>query len=76
LRFEQTGPLLGANQGDRLAILHGQERLELSGAAMTNLVMGDPGEVYTAAYSVPDKLADIVTALFPLPTFFPGLNYQ
>jgi GNAT superfamily N-acetyltransferase len=76
LRFEQTGPLLGANQGDRLAIVHGQERLELSGAAMTNLVMGDPGEVSAAAYSVPDKLEDIVTALFPLPTFFPGLNYQ
>ncbi len=76
LRFEQTGPLLGAYQGDRLAIVHGQERLELSGAAMTNLVMGDPDEVYAAAYAVPDKLADIVKALFPLPAFFPGLNYQ
>jgi hypothetical protein len=76
LRFEQTGPLLGANQGDQFRIVRGKERLELSGAAMTNLVMGDPGEVYVAAYSVPDKLADIVTALFPLPAFFPGLNYQ
>jgi predicted N-acetyltransferase YhbS len=75
LWFEQTGPLLGANQGDRLAMVHGQDRLELSGAAMTNLVMGEYGEV-ASAYSVPDKLADIVTALFPLPTFFPGLNYQ
>jgi predicted N-acetyltransferase YhbS len=76
LRFEQTGPLLGANQGDQLAIVRGQERLELSGAAMTNLVMGDPGEVYAKTYNIPGSLSDVVSALFPLPTFFPGLNYQ
>jgi GNAT superfamily N-acetyltransferase len=76
LRFEQTGPLLGAAQGDRLAIVRGQERLELSGAAMTHLVIGDPGEVYAGTYPIPDKIADVVSALFPLPSFFPGLNYQ
>lgn len=76
LRFEQTGPLLGANQGDRLAIVHSQERLELSGAAMTNLVMGDPDEVYAKTYNIPGNLSGVVSALFPLPTFYPGLNYQ
>jgi GNAT superfamily N-acetyltransferase len=76
LRFEQTGPLLGANQDDWLAIVRGQERLELSGAAMTHLVMGDPGEELSGTYTVPGNLADIVSALFPLPSFFPGLNYQ
>jgi hypothetical protein len=76
LQFEQAGPLLGSDQGDRLAIVSGEERLELSGAEMTHLVMGDPAEVYAGTYTIPGNLAAVVSALFPLPSFFPGLNYQ
>ena len=76
LQFEQTGPLLGSNQGDRLSIVSGNERLELSGAAMTHLVMGDPAGIYAGTYTIPGSLTAVVSALFPLPSFFPGLNYQ
>jgi GNAT superfamily N-acetyltransferase len=73
LRFEQSGPLLGTDGGDRLSISRGSDRLELNGAEMTRLVMGAPG------YTPPDALgalSEIITALFPLPSILPGLNYH
>jgi GNAT superfamily N-acetyltransferase len=76
LRFEQSGPRLGATQEDRLTIAHGQDRLDLSGAAMTRLVMGSPEEGKGISFSIPGSLAEAVSALFPLPSFLPGLNYQ
>jgi hypothetical protein len=41
LRFEQSGPLLGGIGDDRYTIVRGSDRLELDGAGMTRLVMGD-----------------------------------
>jgi GNAT superfamily N-acetyltransferase len=73
LRFEQTGPLLGVNGDDRYAIVHGRERLELNGAQMTALVMGSPEEDDPP---LPGALAEIIPALFPLPSFLPGINYH
>ncbi len=75
LRFEQSGPLLGGTGADRYAIVRGRERLELNGAGMTRLVMGsatrEPEPVAPAG-----ALAEIIPALFPLPSFLPGLNYR
>jgi len=75
LRFEQSGPLLGGTGADRYAIVRGRERLELDGAGMTRLVMGsatpEPEPVAPAG-----ALAEIIPALFPLPSFLPGLNYR
>ncbi len=75
LRFEQSGPLLGGTGADRYAIVRGRERLELDGAGMTRLVMGsaarEPEPVAPAG-----ALAEILPALFPLPSFLPGLNYR
>ena len=68
LRFEQ--------EGDRYGIVRGQERLELDGAAMTRLVMGIPAEMAPDTVVGPGALGEIVPALFPLPSFLPGLNYQ
>ena len=70
LRFEQ--------EGERYAMARGQERLELDTTATTRLVMGpvapditgEPGVLGTGV------LAGIVSALFPLPSFLPGLNYR
>ena len=76
LRFEQTGPLLGDTHEDRFRIAHGRECLELDGAAMTRLVMGDPEGLVTAIFNAPAHLNAVISALFPLPSFFPGLNYQ
>lgn len=73
LRFEQSGPLLGGTGADRYAIVGGRDRLELDGAAMSRLVMGSV-EPEPAAY--PGALAEIIPALFPLPSFLPGLNYR
>ncbi len=67
LRFEQ--------QGDCYVIAHGRERLELDGGTMTRLVMGVP-EKMTEVTTQGRGLGDIITALFPLPSFLPGLNYQ
>jgi GNAT superfamily N-acetyltransferase len=68
LRFEQ--------EGDRYAILQGQERLELDGATMTRLVMGASAEVAPDVPVAPGALSEIIPALFPLPSFLPGLNYR
>jgi ribosomal protein S18 acetylase RimI-like enzyme len=68
LRFEQ--------QDDRCAIVRGHERLELDGAAMTRLVMGIPAGQTTKAVTTSPVLDEIIAALFPLPSFLPGLNYQ
>ncbi len=81
LRFEQTGPLLAGSGKDCCTITRGRDRLELSTAAMTNLVMGSPddteGDIAPgASMAVPGALADILPALFPLPSFLPGLDYH
>ncbi len=68
LRFEQ--------EGDEYSIVLGQERLELGGAAMTRLVMGVPAEVAPGVVIESSALDEIVPALFPLPSFLPGLNYR
>ena len=73
LRFEQTGPLLGADGDDRYAIIHSKERLELNGAQMTALVMGSPEE---ESPPLQGALAEVIPALFPLPSFLPGINYH
>jgi hypothetical protein len=55
------------------AITRGQERLELDGAAMTRLVMGAPeGEMPACS----EALSKVISTLFPLPSFLPGLNYR
>ena len=75
LRFEQSGPLLGGLGDDRYTIRRGSERLELDGAEMTRLVMGS---VDNDSDSTPASgaLAEVISALFPLPSFLPGLNYH
>ncbi len=75
LRFEQSGPLLGGLGNDRYAIVRGEDRLELDGAAMTRLVMGS-AEGEEGPVPLPGALAEVVPALFPLPSFLPGLNYH
>jgi len=76
LRFEQEGPALSEAEGDRYATVRGQERLELDRAAMTQLVMGAPAEVAPNVPVAPGALGEVVPALFPLPSFLPGLNYR
>jgi GNAT superfamily N-acetyltransferase len=68
LRFEQ--------EEDRYAIVRSQERLELDGAAMTQLIMGAPPDMAPDIASGPGALGEIVSALFPLPSFLPGLNFR
>lgn len=75
LRFEQSGPPLGGNGTDRYAIVRGSERLELDGAEMTRLVMGSP-DGPAEAISPSGALAEVISALFPLPSFLTGLNYH
>ena len=75
LRFEQSGPLLGGIGEDRYAIVRGSDRLELDGAAMTLLVMGN-ADTEPRPIHAPGALADVISALFPLPSFLPGLNYH
>lgn len=75
LRFEQTGPLLAGDGEGRCAITRGRDRLELATAAMTNLVMGDPYQTLRET-TAPGALAEIIPALFPLPSFLPGLDYH
>lgn len=68
LRFEQ--------EGDRYTIVRGRERLELDGAAMTRLVMGAPAQLRPEVSLRSGVLGDVIPALFPLPSFLPGLNYR
>lgn len=75
LRFEQTGPLLAGNGEGRCAIARGPDRLELTTAAMTSLVMGDPYHTLGET-NAPGALTEIIPALFPLPSFLPGLDYH
>jgi GNAT superfamily N-acetyltransferase len=75
LRFEQSGPLLGGIGDDRYTITRGSDRLELDGAGMTRLVMGNADPQAEAIYA-PGALAEVISALFPLPSFLPGLNYH
>jgi len=84
LRFEQEGLALsqspeqgeGEAGGDRYAIVRGRERLELDGATMTRLVMGIPAEMAPEVTIGSGALGEIIPALFPLPSFLPGLNYR
>ena len=75
LRFRQSGPLLGGLGADRYAITRGSDRLELDGASMTHLIMGRT-DIETESINLPGALAEIIPALFPLPSFLPGLNYH
>jgi predicted acetyltransferase len=75
LRFEQTGPLLGGTGEDRYTIARGRDRLELDGATMTLLIMGNL-DSQAGAIQAPGAVADVISALFPLPSFLPGLNYH
>ena len=75
LRFEQNGPLLGGTGTDRYTIIRGADRLELDGAAMTRLIMGNTASE-TEPIRPPGVLAEVISALFPLPSFLPGLNYR
>ena len=75
LRFMQSGPLLGGSGSDRYAIVRGGERLDLDGAAMTRLVMGDAGS-QAQPIRLSGALAEIIPAIFPLPSFLFGLNYR
>lgn len=75
LRFEQSGPLLGGIGDDQYTIILGSDRLELDGAAMTLLVMGNT-DTQAKAIHAPGALAEVISALFPLPSFLPGLNYH
>jgi len=75
LRFEQNGPLLGGTGADRYAMIRGRERLELDGAAMTYLVMGN-ADVQAEKIYAPGSLKEVISSLFPLPSFMPGLNYH
>jgi len=68
LRFEQDG--------DRYGIARRQERIELDGGGMTRLVMGLPAEMVSGSVADSGTLSQIVSALFPLPSFLPGLNYR
>jgi GNAT superfamily N-acetyltransferase len=75
LRFEQSGPLLGGTGTDRYTITRGPDRLELDGAGMTLLAMGNADPLAEAVHA-PGALAEVISALFPLPSFLPGLNYH
>ena len=75
LRFEQKGSLLGGIGDDRYVIVRGSDRLELDGAAMTLLAMGNADSASQAVHA-PGALAEAISALFPLPSFLPGLNYH
>ncbi len=75
LRFEQSGPLLGGLGADRYAITRGSDRLEVDGAAMTRLILGSTDGA-PESIRPPGALAEVVAALFPLPSFLPGLNYH
>jgi hypothetical protein len=74
LRFKQSGPCLGGSGEDIYSIIRGVDRLDLDGAAMTRLVMGT-AESELEPIRLPGALAEIVPALFPLPSFLPGINY-
>mgnify|MGYP000303683889 CR=1 FL=1 len=86
LRFEQSGPLLvdpwlGEAGEGRMAITwqggrQSAERFELSSAEMTRLVMGSSEQAGDGA-PPPAKgaLGEVVSALFPLPSFLVGINY-
>jgi GNAT superfamily N-acetyltransferase len=75
LRFEQSGPLLGGLGADQYTITRGTNRLQLDGASMTCLIMGGT-DIEIESINLPGALAEIIPALFPLPSFLPGLNYH
>lgn len=77
LRFEQRGPLLRSGGEDGLlTIARGKDRLTLAAADMTRLVMGSPDGPDAGSLQAPGAVKDIAAALFPLPSFLPGLNYH
>jgi hypothetical protein len=74
LRIEQWGPLVNGNGADHYAISLGVERFDLDGEAMVSLVMGRPGKRILTGKK--GKLSQVISALFPLPSFLPGLDYH
>jgi predicted N-acetyltransferase YhbS len=74
LRFNQTGPLLANGGEDRFTIQRAKERLELDGAQLTRLMMGTSEDIQIPTAS--GVLAEVLAALFPLPSFFTGLDYH
>ena len=76
LGFEQSGPLLGGIGDDRYAIIRGSDRLELDGAAMTRVAMGNADDSQAEPVHAPGALTEVISAIFPLPSFLPGLNYH
>ena len=74
LRFKQSGQWLGGTGDDIYSIVRGKDRLDLDGAAMTRLVMGT-AERDSEPIRLPGALAEVIPALFPLPSFLPGINY-
>jgi predicted N-acetyltransferase YhbS len=76
LRFEQTGPLLSAHGDDRFMISQGESYLALNGAHMTGMVMGGLEETAITQQIASSGLQNLISALYPLPSFFPGLDYH
>lgn len=79
LTQEQRRGLRFMQHGERCAIVRGQERLELDTTAITPLVMGpqySPAVAAALPTTVGRPLAEITSALFPLPSFLPGLNFR
>ena len=74
LAQEQRRGLRFMQHGEHCAIVRGQEQLDLDTTAITPLVMGP---LYSPAVAAaPGPLAEITSALFPLPSFLPGLNFR
>jgi hypothetical protein len=79
LAQEQRRGLRFMQHGEHCAIVRGQERLELDTTAITSLVMGpqySPAVAAALPTTVGRPLAEITSALFPLPSFLPGLNFR
>jgi hypothetical protein len=67
---------LSAVGDDRYIIARGKDRLEFNGAGMTGLVMGGLDDILIKQKIAVSGLADLISTLFPLPSFSPGLNYH
>jgi hypothetical protein len=72
LRFEQAGSLLGGEGSDRYVIARGDERLEMDGAAMTRLILGDASKPSLW----PGTVGEAASLLFPLPSLLPGIDFR
>jgi hypothetical protein len=70
----QTRGLCFEQDGDRYLIVRGADHLALDGAGATRLVLGRPPSGKDGLPSVPSSLQWALSALFPLPSFLPGLD--